>query len=453
MENESVDTELPSFGRYQTFRLLGEGATAGVFLAKDPHLSRRVAIKVIKAHLLESEAVLARFRTEASVLANLRHANILQVYDYDMEGDLHYLVMEYVEGPGFQSLLDRQAGRPLPQEIAAHLIRQAALGLAEAHKQGLVHRDIKPDNMLLTTDGVLKIADFGIAHIADLGLTQAGDILGTPYYMAPEQTMAETPVPQTDLWALGVVLYQCLTGRRPFEGANFTEIKRRIRAGIYIPVTERVPDIDPELIGLVDSLLAQEPETRGTALGLAQRLDAWLDKAGIADWDAHLRDFLARSGVVSLDRTTVEFQAAATPLSAKASRWKTTASPAANPAPAPSPTPVVEYPTGWNFFKRNAWAYIFPILMVVGINVYVRWSASNPPTPAQANGILQLSSSPAGAAIRLNGDELGLTPINQILKVGPYTLRLTHSAFPGKVKDTVVTLEEGINKVSIRFSP
>lgn len=504
-ENENADDGLPSFGRYQTLRLLGEGAMASVFLAKDPRLSRRVAIKVIKPHLLDSESALQRFRTEASILANLRHVNILQVHDYDVEEDMHFLVMEYVEGPGFQALLNGMRGRPLPPPVAAYFLNQAALGLAAAHKQGLVHRDVKPDNMLLTLDGTLKIADFGIAHMADLNLTQAGDILGTPYYMAPEQTLAETPVAETDLWALGVVLYYCLTGRRPFEGNGFTEIKHRIRAGAYRPVNSTAgadggqggeggqsgpsgqvgggsaPVVDPELVSLVDTLLSQDPGKRGTAQSVSTRLERYLDATGIADTQAHVRDFLAAVMPSALDRTTVELQVpkADSGLSGGTRRkskstWahrpgkagtgsgsKQTGAgyyaggdggyggPDPEPAEEPAAVPDLVKPAKASWVRQYAAAWALPLVMMVGIQGYVRWSMSNPAVP---KAILEIESSPQGAGIFLDGKDLGITPLSKPVTPGAYRLKVTHADFPGQAMDTAIFLRSsGLERLVFRF--
>jgi serine/threonine protein kinase len=453
VENEIEDSGLPAFGRYQTFRVLGEGAMASVYLAKDPHLSRRVAIKVIKAHLLESDAVLKRFGAEAGILANLRHPNILQVYDYDVQDGEHFLVMEYIEGPGFQSLLSGLGDRLLPPQIAAYFVHQAALGLSAAHKQGLVHRDVKPDNMLLASDGTLKISDFGIAHVADLGLTQAGDILGTPYYMAPEQTLAETPLPQTDLWALGVVLYYCLTGRRPFEGADFSEIKRRIRLGVFRPVSELAGPVDPELVSLVDVLLAMDPAQRGTASSAASHLKRYLDKTGIEDWDAHIREFLAGVGLHSLEKTTVEFRAATpTPGHLKSTGRKNASTHRSNREDEePAPEPVAAVPGKWDHYKRMAYAWALPLVLMVGIQFYTRWNIAHPPTPPQQKAILQIKSSPPGAKISVDGDELGMTPLTQPFNPGQYHIKVSHFSFPGQDKDTMVYLGPGMEKIAFRF--
>jgi serine/threonine protein kinase len=469
--DDNSDHELPSFGRYETLRLLGEGAMASVFLAKDPRLSRRVAIKVIKPHLLESESALQRFRTEASILANLRHANILQVHDYDVEEDMHFLVMEFVEGPGFQSLLNELRGRPLPPPVAAFFLNQAALGLAAAHKQGLVHRDIKPDNMLLTMDGTLKIADFGIAHMADLNLTQAGDILGTPYYMAPEQTLAETPVAETDLWALGVVLYYCLTGRRPFEGNGFSEIKHRIRAGSYRPVNEAAGAmgvaggaVDPELVSLADTLLSQDPARRGTAQSVSTRLERYLDATGIADVQAHVRDFLVAVMPSALDRTTVEFQVpkADSGLSGSTRRKSTwskkprrgethagTGHYAGLGDDGPNPAPEIPVPAKVPWLRQYAIAWIFPLVMIVGSQVYSRWTISHAAVP---KAILEIESSPQGAEVFLGDKDLGITPLSKPVEPGAYRLKITHADFPGQVKDTSIFLRSsGVERLVFRF--
>jgi serine/threonine protein kinase len=453
MEGEFRNPGMASFGRYRTIRTLGEGAMANVYLAQDPNLSRRVAIKVIKPHLLGSEAIMRRFRAEASVLANLRHPNILQVHDYDIEDGRHYLVMEYAEGPGLQSLLNDLGGRPLPPPAAAWFAWQAAQGLAAAHKLGLVHRDIKPDNMLLTADGTLKIADFGIAHIAELDQTMAGEVLGTPYYMAPEQTLAETPAPQADLWALGVVLYYCLTGRRPFEGAGFPEIKRKIRLGAYRPIADLAEAVDPELIAIADGLLSQDPAARGDAEGLALRLKAYLDRTGIGDGSAYIRDLTESYGLASLDKTRVEFQVAKGPSGiSQGKRGKRTAFPEADeeeieatPEPAP---PTENKPTARFAWLRKGGVWILPLALPIGIQVYVRWSIANPPPP---KAILEIRSYPTGADISVDGKGLGRAPLTRMLKQGRHRIQAANPAFPGQIEDTTMDLGSGIAKLEFRF--
>jgi ribosomal protein L12E/L44/L45/RPP1/RPP2 len=286
--------------------------------------------------------------------------------------------------------------------------------------------------------------------------------------MAPEQTLAETPIPQTDLWALGVVLYYCLTGRRPFEGADFSAIKLRIRQAAYRPITDFAPSTDPELIALAGMLLAYEPQQRGTAQSLVLKLKRYLDRTGIEDWEAQIRDFLAQVGRTSLEKTTLEFHAAMAkpPLGSGTGKRKATThrirrkeaeeagedEDGAEPAQ-PEPAPVAKTPGIWAQYKHTLPAWGFSILIMVGVQAYVRWNIAHPPVPAaqQERANVEFRSIPSGAAISVDGDALGITPVSQTYKPGSYAVHLTHSAFPGEVKDTTVSLKPGPSRITFRF--
>lgn len=257
---------------------------ASVFLAEDPSLGRLVAIKVIHSHLAGQADLLTRFTSEAKTAAALRSPNIVEIFDYGIEAGAQYLVMEYIDGPTLQHVLNLQMGEPLSPELAACLAVQAAEGLMVAERKGVVHRDIKPENLMLTSHGLLKIADFGIAHINEQNLTRTGSLLGSPSYMAPEQVEGQKPSHQTDMFALGAVFYACLTGRKPFNGPNIPAIFRAICELPHKPVEACVPDLDPKLIELSSALLNKKPEERGGgAKVLAGQLRQWLNQRGIYD--------------------------------------------------------------------------------------------------------------------------------------------------------------------------
>ncbi len=201
-------------GRYRVERVLGRGGMATVYLSRDTMLDRPVAIKVLAEHLLNDPAFVRRFRREASIAADLAHPHIVKVLDVGDEQGRLFIVMEHVHGQTLHDLLVREG--PQPPARVAELGRQAAAALAYAHEAGLVHRDVKPANLLLRYDGVLKVADFGIARPSDATqITQVGTVLGTPKYLAPEQAGGETVGPAADVYALGVVLYELLTGTVP----------------------------------------------------------------------------------------------------------------------------------------------------------------------------------------------------------------------------------------------
>ncbi len=285
------------FGRYNALTKLGQGAMATVYLAEDPALNRMVAIKVIHSHLSSNSNLLDRFTVEAKTAAGLRNPNIVEIFDYGLENGSQYLVMEYIDGPNLQFILNLLGGQPMEPEMVAAIILQAAEGLQTADKFGVVHRDIKPENMMFTSDGKLKIADFGIAHISEQNLTQTGSILGSPNFMSPEQIEGNKPTHQTDMFSLGSVFYYCLAGTKPFTGANINAIMRNICDLPHTPVSALLPDVDPFLNNLVETLLQKEPANRGSgARWLTLQLRTYLNKKGILDPADATKDFLEKIG-------------------------------------------------------------------------------------------------------------------------------------------------------------
>ncbi len=295
-----------NYGRYRVLSPLGQGAMASVFLAEDPALGRLVAIKVIHSHLAAQKDLLTRFTSEAKTAAALRSPNIVEVFDYGLEGASQYLVMEYIDGPTLQHVLNQHMGRPMDNALAACLMVQAAEGLMVAERRGVVHRDIKPENLMLASTGLLKIADFGIAHINEQNLTQTGSVLGSPSYMAPEQIDGKKPTHQTDMFALGSVFYVCLTGRKPFAGPNIPSIFRAICSLPHQPVAELNPDADSQLAEWAEQLLQKAPEERGEgAKALVGQLRQWLNQKGVFDPADFVQTHLAEAGD-SVDHTLVE---------------------------------------------------------------------------------------------------------------------------------------------------
>jgi len=212
---------LNKLGRYDIIRVLGKGAMGLVYEARDPNLDRRVAIKTIKVENLSEEAAAeyeARFRTEARSAARLQHPNIVSVYDSDRHGDMAFLVMEFIQGEDLKHHLD--AGRRYSLEQSLGMVRDLLSALDYAHRQSIVHRDVKPANLLIEADGRVKLTDFGVARIQDSGeaTRTQGSMVGTLKYMSPEQVQGVPIDARADLFAVGVVLYQLLTGKRPFDG-------------------------------------------------------------------------------------------------------------------------------------------------------------------------------------------------------------------------------------------
>jgi eukaryotic-like serine/threonine-protein kinase len=252
-------------GRYELGERLGLGGMSTVLVAFDTRLERHVAIKLLAEHLADDAQFVTRFRREAMAAARLVHPNIVQVYDYGLDepSGRYYIVMERIVGPsGAQVLRDR--GR-LPIDEAVDWIVQACRGLEYAHRHGLVHRDVKPGNLLMSEgDGTVKLADFGIAKTAseESSITQVGSVLGTAAYLAPEQAAGEEAGPAADLYGLGVVAYQLLAGRLPYEAASLTELALKQQREIPQPLHHVDPSIPPQLAVAVERALALTPQQR-----------------------------------------------------------------------------------------------------------------------------------------------------------------------------------------------
>jgi serine/threonine-protein kinase len=252
-------------GRYELGERLGTGGMSTVQLAFDRRLERHVAVKLLAEHLAEDAQFVARFRREALAAARLVHPNIVQVFDFglDERSGRHYIVMEHIQGQSGAEIL-RDRGR-LPVAEALAIVNQSCRGLDYAHRNGVVHRDVKPGNLLRTDDGgVVKLADFGIAKALtdESSITQAGSVLGTAAYLAPEQATGEEAGPPADIYALGVVTYQLLSGRLPYEAQSLTELALKQQRETPPLLHELNSDVPPQLAAAVDRALALEPRAR-----------------------------------------------------------------------------------------------------------------------------------------------------------------------------------------------
>jgi serine/threonine protein kinase len=250
--------------RYRLERRLGIGGMATVQLALDTRLERHVAVKLLAEHLAEDANFISRFKREALAAARLVHPNIVQVFDFGAEETTgrQFIVMEFVDGASCAEIL-RELGRLEPPE-AVGILEQACRGLDYAHRNGVVHRDVKPGNLLRGRDGgQVKLADFGIAKAAEQSdITKVGSVLGTAAYLSPEQARGEPAGPPSDLYALGVVSYQLLAGRLPYEAASLTDLARQQDAGAPTPLHELDREIPRALSHVVSVALARDPADR-----------------------------------------------------------------------------------------------------------------------------------------------------------------------------------------------
>lgn len=248
--------------RYQLLERLGRGGMSDVFRARDLMLERYVAIKILHEHYSNDESFQRRFRQEARAAANLSHPNIVTVHDFGFDQNQLYIVMEHVPGKDLKTLL-RQRGR-YSVEDAIPLIVQACAGIGYAHRAGLVHCDVKPHNMIVTPDARLKVTDFGIARALSTILPdeRADVVWGSPQYFSPEQAVGEAPSPASDVYSLGIVLYEVLTGALPFTAPSSEELALLHLQADPIPPSEYVPDIPKALEEIVLKVLSKEPAAR-----------------------------------------------------------------------------------------------------------------------------------------------------------------------------------------------
>ncbi|GEM_PF-1272675 len=377
------------FGRYQIVRELGKGSMGVVYQAYDPVIGRPVALKILRSDRITSEAYVLRFLTEGKAIGRLSHPNIVSIYDIGQGQGTIYLAMEYIEGETLAHLLERK--RLSLKEIVSLAI-QVAGALDYAHKKGIVHRDIKPGNILIQSTGEIKITDLGIAHIEDplmAQLTQAGEILGTPAYMSPEQVSSHPVDGRSDLFSLGIVLYEVTTGGRPFKGENMAALFHSI-----------VHDDPPEPSKINPAI----------PLGLSQIIIKCLHKRPEDRYDS------GKSLSDALNNTLQEIE------------------------PSITPAPKVK--------KRSYTPFLIPIglgALILGILFYLLLIPKEQAPPSlpkfqpipkveqktvePASAGLKLESIPPGAQVFVDGMMKGKTPVQMELPLGKHRVKFTLSGY------------------------
>ncbi len=283
-------------GRYELIEEIGRGGMAVVYRALDTSLGREVALKLLHSHLAANAEARQRFRREAQAVARLRHDAIVEVYDYSgEEADDVYIVMELVRGTTLRQVLQRHAGGPLPAEAAAMIAREVFSALATAHDRDVVHRDVKPENILIREDGAIKLTDFGIAHLAGLDqMTVTGQILGSPAYMSPEHIEKAVLDARADIFSAGTLLYEMAVGVQPFSGQNPHQIIKRIIEGYFDHPLSIRPAVGHHVAAVIMRCMKTEPEHRYQSAADAVRdLDQALDAVGISDPSHELPAFFA----------------------------------------------------------------------------------------------------------------------------------------------------------------
>jgi serine/threonine protein kinase len=261
-------------GRYELQELVGSGGMSSVYRAHDQLLERNVALKILHERYGDDDEYVERFRREARAVAQLAHPNIVTVIDRGEDDGRQFIVFEYIDGENLKQVVEREGPLPLEQVIEVGL--EIAQGLAFAHERGIVHRDVKPQNVLLNGDGKAKVTDFGIARTLDVekGVTQTGTVLGTSDYIAPEQASGQVVSRETDVYSLGVVLFELLTGSVPFRGESFVAVALQHVSEPPPSVLERRPETPARLAELVDRALAKDPDDRPTMDELVAELEA-----------------------------------------------------------------------------------------------------------------------------------------------------------------------------------
>jgi serine/threonine protein kinase len=247
-------------GKYEITGELGKGGMGIVYRAFDRLLEREVALKTQRVEETPGDQSVERFFREARLIASLNHRNIVTVYDLGQDGETVFIVMELLQGEDLSVVL--QSGKHVPLEEKVRYVREVAEGLAHAHAKGIVHRDIKPRNVFITDEGEVKLLDFGLAHIAQSNLTRAGQVLGTPHYMSPEQVLGQTPDPRSDIFALGSLFYELLTGEKAFAAKNIQRVLDGIMSRDPKPLRELSPAMPEELSRIVSKMLAKSLDRR-----------------------------------------------------------------------------------------------------------------------------------------------------------------------------------------------
>jgi len=368
------------YGRYEIIQELGKGGMGVVYQAHDPQIDRPVALKVLREDRVVSEDFVSRFFKEAKFIGRLSHPNIVTVYDVGRDHGTIYIAMEYLQGQPFNEVI--RSGR-LSVEKIIDIALQVANALGYAHEKGIVHRDIKPSNIILTDEGNVKLTDFGIARAEDSNAaqqTQAGVILGTPFYMSPEQVMGKRVDGRSDLFSLGVILYELIVGRKPFEGDHFTAIFRAITDDIPVAPLKIDASIPQSLSDLIMKALSKNPNERfQTSKEMGDALKTCLQ---------------VKKSLLLPEK----------PIS-------------------PKKKPVVPV------LIMGLMAAVVLGGTIYFFGAYNKKQASSLSTRIEANkpvdAILMVTSSPSGAQVFLNDSFKGNTPINLEIPIGKYEVRVS----------------------------
>ncbi len=283
-------------GRYRILDRIGEGGMANVYIALDQKLGRKVAIKVLHKHMAENDEIRKRFQLEAQAVSSLEHSNIVKIYDYSgTDSEQLWIVTEIIKGHNISEFVQHFAHNRLHPVVACCIVREVCKALQAAHDNGLVHRDIKPENVMLTTTGLIKLMDFGIAKDTHHNsMTQTGTFMGSPSYMSPEQIRGKDIDLRSDIYSLGVLFYEIITGRLPYAGNSMHDVVVKIIEGGFTPPRFFIPGLSPQVDAIICKAIAKQPSQRhAAATQLGSDIDAYLKSQGFDESHIELERFCA----------------------------------------------------------------------------------------------------------------------------------------------------------------
>ncbi|MGA1791968.1 MAG: serine/threonine protein kinase [bacterium] len=291
-----------ALGRYKIVEQMSTGSASKIYLAEQKNLDRKVVIKELMREYSLNQRIIARFEQEARIISSLRYDSIIHIYDFWKKGDSYYIVMEYVPGKTLKEVLSHIGSFPV--DISLIIFYEIVKALEYAHNQGIIHRDLKPANIIVSEEGRLKLLDFGIAHVKETTLTTPGVILGTYSYMSPEQAIGTKIDHRSDIFSLGIIMYELLTGERPFKREGDREVTEQIIRAKPVSPKKLNPSIPRPLVKIIKKCLKKKPKKRFQHMGqIKERFERYIRKFPL-DHQSVLREFL-KDSVLFKDQKTV----------------------------------------------------------------------------------------------------------------------------------------------------
>ncbi len=452
-----------SIKNFEIKELIATGGMAAIYKAVQVSLDRVVAVKILHGHLAQDKDFITRFEREAKAAANLKHDNIVNIIEFGKTEDLYFIAMEFVEGKSLKDLIT--AVDFIPHDIALMIAGEILQGLAHAHQKGVVHRDIKPANILIGTDGGPKIADFGLAQAQDLtSVTVTGSIVGTPAYMSPEQAGGKKIDGRSDIFSLGVVLYEMITGGKPFKGQNYSSIIHEILTVEAPKPIEANPLVPREISALIEKMIVKDPLLRyQAAREVSDDITAFFRKTKIEPSRSKIRDFIAAPegyvqqlnrerkekhlerglhfmgmGKEKVDEAITEFEKVIRldPKDGRVEKYLTDLK--AKKARTEAHPPVQKERVKEVAVRRQRPAVpvviIIPAAIIAALIIVFLMIKPKPgkaPVPPKEFGIVRVNSSPGGAAVYLDSVDLTRTTptVSESLALGPHTIELKLSGY------------------------